>query len=122
MTTDQLTTTTDVSFGPVDAEPYPWPYDGSFSPSTTAIINIDWQQDFCGPGGYVDAMGYDLNLTRAGLAPTAAMLEVARELGFHIIHTREGHRPDLSDLPANKLWRSRRINAGSATRARADAS
>ena len=116
MTTDQLATSTDTSvgpvFGPVDAEPYPWPYDGSFSPSTTAIINIDWQQDFCGPGGYVDAMGYDLNLTRAGLAPTAAMLEVARELGFHIIHTREGHRPDLSDLPANKLWRSRRINAG----------
>ena len=43
MTTDQLTTT-DLTFGPVDAEPYPWPYDGSFSPSTTAIINIDWQQ------------------------------------------------------------------------------
>ena len=111
MTTDQLATATDLSFGPVDAEPYPWPYDGTFSPSTTAILNIDWQQDFCGPGGYVDAMGYDLNLTRAGLAPTAAMLEVARELGFHIIHTREGHRPDLSDLPANKRWRSARIGA-----------
>lgn len=109
--TDQLTTTT-VAYGPVVADPYAWPYDGTFSAETTAVLNIDWQQDFCGPGGYVAAMGYDLELTRAGLAPTAAMLEVARELGFHIIHTREGHRPDLSDLPANKLWRSRRIDAG----------
>ncbi|NUU18221.1 cysteine hydrolase [Cellulomonas humilata] len=109
--TDQLTTTT-VAYGPVVADPYSWPYDGTFTAETTAVLNIDWQQDFCGPGGYVAAMGYDLELTRAGLAPTAAMLEVARELGFHIIHTREGHRPDLSDLPANKLWRSRRIDAG----------
>ena len=109
--TDQLTTTT-TTFGPVEADPYSWPYDGTFSAATTAILNIDWQQDFCGPGGYVDAMGYDLELTRAGLAPTAALLAVARELGFVILHTREGHRPDLSDLPANKLWRSRRIDAG----------
>jgi nicotinamidase-related amidase len=102
----------DVVFGPVHADPSPWPYDGSFSPTTTAILNIDWQRDFCGPGGYVDAMGYDLSLTRAGLEPTARVLAAARELGFHVMHTREGHRPDLSDLPANKLWRSRRINAG----------
>lgn len=107
--TELLTSTT---FGPVEADPYAWPYDGTFSAATTAVLNIDWQQDFCGPGGYVDAMGYDLALTRAGLAPTAAMLAVARDLGFHILHTREGHRPDLSDLPANKLWRSRRIDAG----------
>jgi len=99
-------------FGTVDAEPYHWPYDGGFSPATTAVINIDWQYDFCGPGGYVDAMGYDLALTRAGLEPTARLLDALRPLGFQIIHTREGHRPDLSDLPPNKLWRSRKINAG----------
>jgi nicotinamidase-related amidase len=99
-------------YGPVDAEPYPWPYDGSFSPSTTALINIDWQVDFCGPGGYVDAMGYDLNLTRAGLEPTQRVLAAARAAGMHIVHTREGHRPDLADCPPNKLWRSKRIGAG----------
>jgi nicotinamidase-related amidase len=100
------------TYGPVDAEPYTWPYNGSFSPSTTALINIDWQVDFCGVGGYVDTMGYDLSLTRAGLEPTARVLEAARAAGMHIVHTREGHRPDLSDCPPNKLWRSKRIGAG----------
>ena len=102
----------DRGYGPVDANPYTWPYDGGFRPETTALINIDWQVDFCGHGGYVEAMGYDLSLTRAGLPATQRVLAAAREAGLLVIHTREGHRPDLSDLPANKLWRSRRINAG----------
>ncbi|MBX6390086.1 MAG: cysteine hydrolase [Frankia sp.] len=105
-------TATDLVFPTVPADPYDWPYDGSFTPSRTAVINIDWQVDFCGKGGYVDAMGYDLALTRAGLAPTARLLEVVRRLGFFVVHTREGHRPDLSDCPPNKLWRSKRIGAG----------
>ena len=95
----------------IDAEPYSWPYDGSIDPARTALINIDWQVDFCGPGGYVDSMGYDLSLTRAGLAPTAVVLAAARAAGMMVIHTREGHRPDLSDLPANKKWRSARMGA-----------
>jgi biuret amidohydrolase len=96
----------------VHAEPYPWPYDGRIDPSRTALMCIDWQVDFCGPGGYVDRMGYELSLTRAGLEPAARVLEAMRRIGCTIVHTREGHRTDLSDCPANKRWRSQRIGAG----------
>lgn len=96
----------------VQADPYPWPFDGPWTVQGTALLLIDWQTDFCGPGGYVDAMGYDLALTRTPLTPTAALLAQWREAGGLVVHTREGHAPDLSDCPPNKLWRSERIGAG----------
>src|SRR5271169_4679855 len=96
----------------VAADPYPWPYDGDLRAANTALVVIDMQTDFCGIGGYVDRMGYDLSLTRAPISPIAAVLAAMRRHGFHIFYTREGHRPDLADLPANKRWRSRRIGAG----------
>ncbi|HUD35086.1 MAG TPA: isochorismatase family cysteine hydrolase [Variovorax sp.] len=105
------TVTTSAAPRTVDAAPYAWPYDGDLRPDNTALIVIDMQTDFCGVGGYVDVMGYDLSLVQAPIAPIARVMARLRALGYHVIHTREGHRPDLADLPANKRWRSRRIGA-----------
>ena len=96
----------------VSADPYHWPYDGDLRPENTVLVVIDMQTDFCGRGGYVDTMGYDLSLTRAPIEPIREVLAAARQHRFHVFHTREGHRADLSDLPDNKRWRSRRIGAG----------
>jgi len=96
----------------VEAEPYPYPYNGDLRPENTVLLVIDMQTDFCGIGGYVARMGYDLSLTRAPIEPLRQVLSVVRKEGFHVMHTREGHRPDLSDLPENKQWRSRQIGAG----------
>ena len=96
----------------IPADPYHWPFNGDLRPENTALIVIDMQIDFCGPGGYVDSMGYDLSLTRIVINPIKSVLKLMRSKGYHIFHTREGHRPDLSDLPKNKRWRSQQVGAG----------
>ena len=65
-----------VSFIP--SQPYDWPFDGNLSPDNTALIVIDMQIDFCGEGGYVDEMGYDISLTRAPIRPISDTLNVMR--------------------------------------------
>ena len=67
----------------VAADPYPWPYDGDLRPENTALVVIDMQTDFCGVGGYVDKMGYDLSLTRAPIEPIKALLAAMRARGYH---------------------------------------
>jgi biuret amidohydrolase len=96
----------------IKGDPYDYPFNQDLRPTNTALIVIDMQFDFCGEGGYVDKMGCDISLTRAAIEPLRRALAAARSWGCHILHTREGHRPDLSDLPANKRWRSRQIGAG----------
>ncbi|HET8707208.1 MAG TPA: isochorismatase family cysteine hydrolase, partial [Pseudomonadales bacterium] len=93
--------------------PYRWPYDGNVSTHRCALIIIDMQTDFCGYGGYIDAQGIDISLTRAVIKPLQNVLAAARKHpDLLIIHTREGHRPELVDLPENKRWRSQRVCPG----------
>ena len=97
----------------IQADPYLWPFDGAALPSTLAIIVIDMQVDFCGKGGYIDSQGIDLANTRRAIAPIQAVLSAARRIpDILVIHTREGHRPELVDLPENKRWRSKQVSTG----------
>ena len=84
-----------------------------FDSTRTAFINIDMQIDFCGQKGYVDVMGYDLGLTSAPIKPIKNVLDAIRDkTDIKVIHTREGHLPDLSDAPYNKILRSKIIGKG----------
>ncbi len=78
----------------------------------TAFVAIDMQTDFCGKSGYVDVMGYDLSLTARCIAPIKSVFDEVRGTDIKVIHTREGHEPDLSDAPFNKVLRSKIIGEG----------
>lgn len=85
----------------LDAQPFAY----SFDPATTALIVIDMQRDFVEPHGFGEALGNDVSLLRRAIDPCRRLLEAARHAGLFVVHTREGHRPDLSNCPAAKLTR-----------------
>jgi nicotinamidase-related amidase len=85
----------------VPADPYPY----AFDPAHAALVLIDMQRDFVEPGGFGETLGNDVSQLRAVIPPLQAVLAAAREAGITVIHTREGHKPDLSDCPPAKLNR-----------------
>lgn len=87
--------------GKIKAEPY----DLDFDLDSTALVMIDMQRDFVEPGGFGESLGNDVSLLRSSIEPCKEVLETARTAGMFIIHTREGHRPDLSDVPRAKMER-----------------
>jgi biuret amidohydrolase len=87
------------------------PYEFEFEPKTCALVIIDMQRDFVEPGGFGEALGNDVSLLRRAIAPTQGVLTAARKAGLAVIHTREGHRPDLYDLAPAKKARGR-LKAG----------
>jgi nicotinamidase-related amidase len=83
------------------------PYEFEFEPASTALVVIDMQRDFVDPGGFGEALGNDVSLLRAAVPPTERVLAAARAAGLFVVHTREGHRPDLADCPPAKKARGR---------------
>jgi biuret amidohydrolase len=85
----------------VDAEPYPF----EFEPNHAALLIIDMQRDFLEPGGFGETLGNDVSRLRSAIEPNRRLLAEWRSAGLMVLHTREGHRPDLSDLPLAKKVR-----------------
>lgn len=83
------------------------PYGFDFTPATCALLLIDMQRDFLEPGGFGELLGNDVSQLRRTIAPNQRLLAGWRRLGALVIHTREGHRPDLADLPDTKRRRGR---------------
>ena len=83
------------------------PYEFQFDPKTTALVMIDFQRDFVYPGGFGESLGNDTSFLLKALPAAERVLKACRAAGLFIIHTREGHRADLSDLPAAKYERGR---------------
>ena len=79
----------------IEAEPYPF----DFVPAETALIIIDMQRDFLEPGGFGEMLGNDVSQLRRTIDPNRRLLGAWRAAGLSVLHTREGHRPDLADLP-----------------------
>jgi len=95
----------------IPASPYPFPIDSDFCPSSAALVVIDMQRDFCEPAGYMGQRGDDVSAAAALIARIAEVRAAARAAGMKVIYTREGHQPDLGDLPESKRAKTRRAGA-----------
>jgi len=87
----------------IDADPYPFPFDAE----GCALLIIDMQRDFLEPGGFGETLGNDVSQLRRSIEPNVRLLAAWRARGLPVLHTREGHRPDLADLPPSKKERGR---------------
>ncbi|CDS52834.1 Isochorismatase [Polaromonas sp. CG9_12] len=85
--------------------------DGPMDLATTALLVIDMQRDFCSPQGYAARAGLDVARLAQPIARIRRLQDAARAAGMLVVHTREGHRPDLSDCPPEKMRRSLRAGA-----------
>lgn len=83
------------------ADPYSWPLE-ALTPAQCALVVVDMQRDFCGPDGYFAALGYDVSPLAAVVPPIRRCLDAARAAGMRVVHTRQGYRADLADMPE---WR-----------------
>jgi nicotinamidase-related amidase len=93
----------------IPAVAHPFPRSGDLRPDNTVVFAIDMQLDFCGAGGYMHRMGYDLPHLRAPVDPIRQVLAAARAAGYRVVHTREGYAADLSDVQRWKRWGTEKI-------------
>ena len=95
----------------IKGDPYSFPITGDLEPRRAALLVIDMQRDFCDPSGYMHTRGEDVGAARSIVPRIKAVIAAARDAGMKLVFTREGHRPNLSDLPESKRLKTQRSGA-----------
>lgn len=92
----------------IQAQPFPWPYNGQIAPSRLALLAIDLQHDFLSPEGYFARLGYDPTPLRKVIPNVNRLAQAVRAIGGTVIHTRQGYRADMADMTPYERWRRTR--------------